>query len=121
MKKRYTLWLAAGILVLAAGLWLFMRLTRKPGAEVVVTVDGTETARYALSEPRSELIDTGRGTNLLVIQDEKAKVTEADCPDRLCVNQKAISYQGESIICLPHKLTVTIEGGEHGSVDAVAQ
>ena len=51
MKKRYTLWLAAGILVLAAGLWLFMRLTRKPGAEVVVTVDGTETARYALSEP----------------------------------------------------------------------
>ena len=114
MKKRYTLWLAAGILVLAAGLWLFMRLTRKPGAEVVVTVDGTETARYALS-------DTGRGTNLLVIQDGKAKVTEADCPDRLCVNQKAISYQGESIICLPHKLTVTIEGGEHGSVDAVAQ
>ena len=84
-------------------------------------MDGTETARYALSEPRSELIDTGRGTNLLVIQDGKAKVTEADCPDRLCVNQKAISYQGESIICLPHKLTVTIEGGEHGSVDAVAQ
>ena len=44
---------------------------------------------------------------------------EADCPDLLCVHQKAISKEGESIICLPNKVVVTIRGGEETELDAV--
>ena len=46
---------------------------------------------------------------------------EADCPDRLCVRQGAVSRVGESIICLPHELVVTVEGEEmDGGLDGVA-
>ncbi len=121
MKKRWDFLLIAGVLLAAAGVWLFGRFTREEGACVVVSVDGEEQGRYPLSEPLETEIRTEQGHNLLVIVDGQAKVTEADCPDRLCVNQKAIRYQGESIICLPHKLTVTIEGGEEGSLDAVVK
>ena len=44
----------------------------------------------------------------------------ADCPDKLCVHQKAVSRDGESIICLPNKVVVSIEGGEDREMDAVA-
>ena len=77
---------------------------------------------FSVKEPYSfRLVSSDGGYNEITVSAGGIAVTDADCPDRLCVNQKAISYQGESIICLPHKLTVTIEGGEHGSVDAVAQ
>ena len=121
MKKRWDFLLIAPVLLLAAGIWLFNRVTRVEGACVVVSVDGREQDRYLLSEPLRTEIRTKEGHNLLVIENGQAKVTEADCPDKLCVNQKAIRYQGESIICLPHKVTVSIEGGAEGEVDAVAK
>lgn len=121
MKKHWDIRLIAGILIIAAGIWLFLRLTREEGAYAVVSVNGVEQARYPLSESFQTEIVTESGSNLLVIENGKARVTEADCPDKLCVHQKAVSCQGESIICLPHKLTVTVEGGPEGSVDAVAK
>ena len=44
---------------------------------------------------------------------------EADCRDQLCVNQKAISADGESIICLPNKIVVEVESDKESELDAV--
>lgn len=121
MKKRLDIWLIAGVLLLAACLWLFLLFTREEGAFVVVETEDGETMRYSLEKPLTMEVSSPRGRNLLVIENGTAKISEADCPDRLCVYQKAIQYQGESIICLPHKVTVRIEGGEENGVDAIAQ
>ena len=48
-------------------------------------------------------------------------MTKADCPDKLCVNQNAVSKNGESIICLPNKVVVTVDSSENSEFDAVAQ
>ncbi len=45
----------------------------------------------------------------------------ARCPDQICVRHKAISRNGENIICLPYKIVVSIEEGEDTDVDAVVQ
>ena len=55
-----------------------------------------------------------------MIRDGKADVTEADCPDKLCVLQGKISRSGQTIICLPNKTMVTIKGGK-SEYDGVAQ
>ena len=110
---------AAGA-VFAALLWLL----RSPGAQVTVTVDNVRLASFPLDEQREYLIETSYGTNLLVITDGTAMLTEADCPDKLCVKQGAIRCAGDSIICLPHKLVVEItgtEGQSAGGVDAVTK
>lgn len=121
MKRRLDIWLIGGVLLSALCVWAYLYFTRSAGAFVVVEVDGEERARYSLEKPFSTEVSSSRGTNLLVIENGTAKVTEADCPDKLCVNQGAIQFQGESIVCLPHKMTVRIEGGSAGGVDAVAQ
>ncbi len=120
MKKRLDIWLIAGVLLLALGVWGFLWITRDEGAFAVVEIDGDEVARYSLEKPLTEEIASPWGTNLLVVENGTAKIVEADCPDKLCVNQRAIRYQGESIICLPHKVTVRIEGGEESGIDALA-
>lgn len=79
------------------------------GSYVVVTVDGTEVERISIQEDYETLITSEAGSNRLQIEHGVIKIAEADCPDKLCVHQRAIQREGESIICLPHKLVVTIE------------
>ena len=59
----------------------------------------------------------GSSFNTLVIRDGKADVTDAGYPDRICVNMRSISFEGETITCLPNRLVVKIEGGESPGVD----
>ena len=63
-------------------------------------------------------LSSNGGTNVLVIEDHKASITEADCPDKLCIHQGQIWGAGQMIVCLPNRLTVTIEGVSSG-VDIV--
>ena len=107
------------------GYWI---LTRQEGACVVIRQGKGDAAKVVAELPLDEdaelLIDDGKGgTNRLVIQDGVAYVTEANCPDRICVEsyRKGVSYDGETIVCLPHELIVAIEGGEQPDVDPRVQ
>ena len=50
------------------------------------------------------------GINQLVIQDGKAWISEANCPNHDCVKKGKISQNGEMLVCIPHRLTVSIVG-----------
>lgn len=109
--------------VLVIGLIGIVILYTRPAAlngEVEVAVDGEVVMTLPLSEDTEVTIEgVDGGENLLVIQDGKAKIESASCPDGICVRHYAISRDGESIICLPNRVVVTIRGGEKGDVDAV--
>ncbi len=120
--KKNDLILIAAILVLAlvsiAGIRIWQKNNTKNGAVAVVTVDGVRYGAYPLTEDITERIDLADGTyNILVIEDGYADVTEASCPDQICVKHNRIRYSGESIVCLPNKLIVEVEGGEDNGID----
>ena len=73
------------------------------GADTVtVKVDGKVTGTYPLA--KDQKIRINGGTNILTIKNGKAKMTDADCPDQLCVHQKAAgSGQCRRIYCVPAK------------------
>jgi hypothetical protein len=48
-------------------------------------------------------------------------MTEADCPDKLCVQEKAVSKNGETIVCLPHRVVVEITSEEENEIDGVTR
>ena len=55
---------------------------------------------------------TEKGKNVLIIKDGYADMTDASCPDGLCVRQHKINESGESLVCLPNKVTVTVVGDD---------
>ena len=111
-KFRYDIFLILILLLTGLALLGFAFLSGRGGASAQVSVDGKIIAVYPLSEDRTEVINTPEGKNRLEIKDGRVRVTDADCPDKLCVNQGWISMKGQSVICLPHKLTVKITGEE---------
>ena len=105
--------LAAVIIIIAVAVLLFMKLTKVQGNSVVVKIDGVEVQRYSLAENVEFEINTGKNNenyNVVVIENSRVSVVDADCPDGICEDYRPISYVGETIICLPHKVVIEIIG-----------
>lgn len=119
-KLLHDLILLAACLFVSLFLLIFISLTKSPGSVAVVTVDGEVFGEYPLLENQEVVIETDGGRNVLVISEGYADMTDASCPDGLCCRQRRISAAGESIVCLPNKVVVTVRGdgdGGDGGVD----
>ena len=116
-KTRADLIVIAALLLLGGLLYFVMHANREEGGVAVVRVDGVETERHLLSVEGT--FPLNGGTNILVISGGQAWLSEANCPDHICVKQGKIHYTGQVITCLPNRLTVTVEGGESNGVDLV--
>ena len=112
--------LIAVLTALGGALALFLWFTRQTGGYVSVQVDGKPLMELPLNENTRVVLGEGGHTNILVIEDGTAQVVEASCPDQVCVRQGAVRYAGESIVCLPHRLVVTVVGGQENGVDSIA-
>ena len=120
-KTRNDIILGLAVIILAAGIWLFTELMKEDGSFAVVTVNGTESSRYSLAEDAEIRLESENGGyNILVIKNGKADITEASCPDHVCVDQRAISKTGEAITCLPNKTVITIDSKEEAEIDFVS-
>lgn len=110
--------LAAIVVAVAALAFLLHSILGDKGANAItIKVDGKIQGVYSLLEDQEIMINDG--TNILVIKNGKADMVEADCPDKLCVNQKAVSKNHENIICLPNKVVVEVDSSENSEFDAV--
>ena len=118
-KHRADIILIAALLAAAAIAWAFLRLGRQDGAAAIVTVNGEMRAELPLGKDTSVIIE-GEGRNTVTVRGGAVCVESADCPDGLCVRQGWAKYEGETIVCLPNGLVVTVRGGEAG-MDAVSQ
>ncbi len=118
--KRNDIVLITLLIVAALILSVVLFLNKTDGAKVVVKVNNELIGTYSLNEDMTLKIGDNNSYNILVIKDNTAKITEATCPDKLCVNQKAISYDSESIICLPNKVVVEVISENESTNDSVS-
>ncbi len=81
----------------------------KAGSIVRITENGSVIGEYPLYENRT--IELSHNT--ISIKDNSVSVTEADCPDGLCMRQGSISHLGEVIACLPNRVTVEVISKDH--------
>ena len=110
MMKKNDLILAAAVILAACAIFAFQYFSRSGGEQYVeITVD---------DEDRTVRINE---TNCLVISGGSAVMEWADCPDQICVNHRPVSSGGESIICLPNKVVVSVVSSEESSLDGIAQ
>lgn len=109
--------LVVALLAMAAAGFVLYSVFKQAGDYAVVSVDGVESARYPLYEDFTTDIITPNGTNTLVIKDGKAYVSAASCPDLICVGHRAINSVGETVVCLPNKVVISIEKSDNGELD----
>ena len=112
------------VFLLIGGAALLFQLARPAAAGGVaeVSVDGELVAALPLSEDGEMVIEGyGGGENTLVIRDGEADIVAATCPDGVCIRHRPVSREGESIICLPNQVVVSVVSGEEAELDGVVR
>jgi len=96
----------------------------------VYSVDG----KYVTIEQRDNLIGIyplnvdkeieiehrGEVVNKIVIEDGYCYMEEAECPDHLCIKQGKVNKSGQTIVCLPNRVVVTVVDSDSSDYDSVA-
>ena len=122
-RRRNDILLIAVLLLISAIALVYLFFIRSGGDTVKVTVDGKVYGVYSLNEDRREEIKTGENgenRNLLVIKNGKAFMESASCPDGICVSHHKIFRDGESIVCLPNRVVITVITDDENAPDVVA-
>jgi hypothetical protein len=108
--KRGDLILFAVLLALSLTGWLTIHLLRSRNAPTSLQIDASEQA-FALPLNDTVLVIPGPlGDTKVIIEDGKVWVEEATCPQKICKRQGKIALPGQSIICLPNRIVITIKG-----------
>ena len=112
------------ILALGAVILILTHSNREQGAYVVVMVQNREVARYSMAingiyDIYGDNANNGNNANNAVInrieiKDGRVRMLEAFCPNHLCIRQGWIRFEGQSIVCLPNKVTITVRGTGDG-------
>ncbi|MBQ4323386.1 MAG: NusG domain II-containing protein [Clostridia bacterium] len=107
MNQKVRIWdflLIAALVAACACVWL---IPRETGASATVSVDGEIVAVLPLSQEGEFLLPMG---GRVVVRDGKVSLCDAVCEDKLCENMGEISGEGQTILCLPLRVSVVISG-----------
>lgn len=123
MKKyKLDLILVIGLIAFACISWIAVKFFyNSNGNYVEIFVDGKIQDVYSLDKDGEYEIRTADFINVIQIKDGQVSMKEADCPDQLCIKQGKINKDGQSIICLPHKIVVKVTSDQEDKVDAYAK
>jgi hypothetical protein len=108
--------LIAGLLAAAvagSAVFILLQRGRAPAPVARISRDGVLLEEIDLSrvdEPYSLTLEDESGRNVLSVERGRVCVSEADCPDQVCVKQGWVSSGAAPIVCLPHKLVVELAG-----------
>ena len=112
--NRYDALVVLVVLALAAALavrpFLAARAPQSGALTVVVSADGQELDRLPLAQFGTHTYANNGYTLTVTATGGAVSVTQSDCPGQDCVHSGAVSRAGQSIVCLPEQVIVTLEG-----------
>ena len=111
--------LMAAIVIIGLGISIFLAAGSHQGNKVEITKDGKLWGTYSLDGEHKITIRDGKELNVVKISGGKVTMESANCKNQVCVHHSPVSRTGESIVCLPHKIVVSIKG-EENEYDAIS-
>lgn len=116
--------IAVAAVVLTVLSWVLLT-SRKSGTVVRVIQDGAVLQEIDLSRVTREysfdVESADGGHNTVLVQPGRICVSEADCPDQICVAQGWLENQALPIVCMPHGLIITVADPSGVELDAVSK
>jgi len=108
--KKNDLILLISIIFLAFFAYIFVKVTAIKGDTVLILKDGEVFYSGSVYDDKS--IDVA-GNNTVRIENGCAYMTDATCPDKLCIHQGKVSDSSKKIVCLPNRVTVEVTRTSH--------
>ena len=115
--NRFDLLLAALVVLCAAAAALALFSGAADTTALSAVIKDGDGAPYSVTLDVPRRMTRADGHITLLIEQGGVFVEYADCPTQSCVRTGKITRAGESIVCLPNRVIVTLEGAD--AFDAV--
>lgn len=109
----------AALAVLALAL-IFRGASAKSGSTAAVFHNGEQTALLPLDKDGVYPFEEYGVT--VEIKDRRVRISDSDCPDKICEKTGFITSPMQSIVCLPNRISVRIideNSNTNGNIDVV--
>lgn len=78
-------------------------------------------ARLALDNEQSNFFVSGaKGGLSLQVKDRQAKIVSASCKHKTCMKMGSIRQAGQTLVCIPNRIRIKIDGKDATGIDATA-
>ena len=75
----------------------------------LINIGGKLYQQIDLKEDRIITLPIHNDAVKVEAREGKIRVVDSDCPRQVCVHQGAISYPGQTIVCVPNKVLIEIK------------
>ena len=109
MSERIRVWDVVLIVALVAACASVLFFPRSAGQTATVRVNGEIRAVLPLSQDTQMTLEDG---TVVIVEKGTVRVEHSTCPDHLCESVGKIGTEGQTILCLPNRISVVISGEE---------
>lgn len=107
---------SAAVIVIALAAYFLMQ-GKERGTVAVVSFEGEAVAEIPLDRDGVYPLE---GFDMeLTVKNGEICVSMSDCPDKICEKTGFISGTGQSIVCLPNRISVRIISNTENEIDVV--
>lgn len=106
-------------IALVSVFFIIMNFNSSSKNTAVVRINGEIAEKvelYNLTDAYTKTV-TGDKEVIFLFESDGVTAVSSDCEDKVCMHTGKIRHSGESIVCLPAKVTVTIESDSHNKDD----
>lgn len=120
LLKPIDLILIAVLLLGGAGFWFYTKQSTK-SATAVVYIGGEVYRKIELEKVDKvyELDLPCEPKATLLVENGSVCFEHAECSDKVCVNTGKLTKRGDTAVCLPAGVVVTVENGEESEIDVL--
>ncbi|MFR9070710.1 NusG domain II-containing protein [Paraclostridium tenue] len=120
MKKNDFFLILLVLVVIVAALAFNYFKQSNEGDKIVIYVDNKVYKEIPINKKEELTIKTENGYNKIKVHDGGVEVSEASCPDDICVKTGFIKKSNQSIVCIPNKVSIKIVSNEKNDIDIIA-
>lgn len=116
--------LIGGVLIMALillGVGYVQKNAQHNSGIAVIRAEGqiVREVELYLKENQELRIEGPLGTSVARIVEGRVQMVSSPCRDKICIKQGQISRSGQSIVCVPNEVSITIEA--KGEVDEITR
>lgn len=100
-------------IILFGGIAAILIMNRSGSGSRTAVIRGGDV-RYELSLDEDGLFRFDGIDAEFEVKNGRIRLTKVSCPDKICEKTGYIGSSGQSIICVPNKITVTVVGSDEG-------